>query len=161
MKLTMRQTEQDSYPKKKLKTAGANRHRAKLMATKVAQKEKHSDFEGEIKMRPYGSGKPYNNYMHTYGPVAREVGLDNKSRQLFGASNVGIQGIEVGISTLIIVGSVAAYTVGGVINAFSDGYFLGRARKKGVTYKNIATRNAVLGGALGAAGAALYLARGE
>lgn len=112
-------------------------------------------------MRPYGSGKPYNNYMHTYGPVAREVGLDNKSRQLFGASNLGVSGKQIGISTLIVVGSVAAYAAGGVIGAFNDGYFLGRAKKKGVTYKTIATRNAVLGGALGAVGAAMYLAYGE
>lgn len=110
-------------------------------------------------MRPYGSGRPYNNYMHTYGPVAREVGLDNKSRQLFGASNLGVSAKEVGVGTLIIVGSVAAYTVGGVINALSDGYFLGRARKKDVTYKKIAKRNAILGGALGALGAVVYVAR--
>ena len=38
----------------------------------------------------------------------------------------------------------------GYSNRFLDGYFLGRARKKGVTYKNIATRNAVLGGVVGA-----------
>ena len=56
-------------------------------------------------MRPYGSGRPYNNYMHTYGPVAREVGLDHKSRQLFGR-NLGVSGAQVGISTLIVVGAV-------------------------------------------------------
>jgi len=109
-------------------------------------------------MRPHGSGRPYNNYMHTYGPVAREVGLDNKSRQLFGASNLGVSGKEVGVGTLIIVGSVAAYAVGGVVNAFYDGYFLGRAKKKDVTYKKIAKRNAILGGALGAAAAVAYVA---
>mgnify|MGYP001213846903 FL=1 len=41
--------------------------------------------------------------------------------------------------------------------AFSDGYFLGRERKKGVTYKHIARRNAALGGAFGAIGAATIL----
>ena len=42
---------------------------------------------------------------------------------------------RVGIATLVLVGSVAGFTASGVLNAFSDGYFLGRARKKGVTYK--------------------------
>lgn len=109
-------------------------------------------------MRPYGSGRPYNNYMHTYGPVAREVGLDHKSRQLFGASNLGVSGAQVGISTLIVVGAVATYAVGGVVQAAADGFFLGRARKKDVTYKKIATRNALLGGAIGTVAAAMYLA---
>lgn len=112
-------------------------------------------------MRPYGSGRPYNNYMHTYGPVAREVGLDHKSRQLFGASNLGVSGTQIGIGSLILVGTVAAYTAGGVINAFTDGYFLGRARKKNVTYKQIATRNAVLGGVVGSAAAVFYLVTGD
>ena len=44
-----------------------------------------------------------------------------------------------------------------MLGAFSDGYFLGRERKKGVTYKNIARRNAALGGAFGAIGAAAVL----
>ena len=54
-----------------------------------------------------------------------------------------------------------AYTAGGVIQAASDGFFLGRARKKDVTYKKIATRNAILGGVLGSVGAVLYLTKGE
>ena len=61
------------------------------------------------------------------------------------------------ISSLIMIGTVAGFTLGGVFGAFSDGYFLGRARKKGVTYKNIARRNAALGGAFGAIGAAAVL----
>ena len=65
---------------------------------------------------------------------------------------------KVGIATLVLVGSVAGFTAGGVLNAFSDGYFLGRERKKGVTYKNIARRNAVLGGVVGAISAGLFLA---
>ena len=40
------------------------------------------------------------------------------------------------------------------MQALADGYFLGRAQKKGVTYKTIAKRNAVLGGALVAVAAA-------
>ena len=64
---------------------------------------------------------------------------------------------KVGIATLVLVGSVAGFTASGVLNAFSDGYFLGRARKKGVTYKTIAKRNAILGGAIGALGATMVL----
>ncbi len=64
-----------------------------------------------------------------------------------------------GIATLVIVGTVAGFTASGVAGAFSDGYFLGRERKKGVTYKTIAKRNAVLGGVVGAFGAALFLAQ--
>lgn len=62
-----------------------------------------------------------------------------------------------GIATLVLVGSVAGFTASGLAGAFSDGYFLGRERKKGVTYKTIAKRNAVLGGVVGAVGAALFL----
>ena len=60
---------------------------------------------------------------------------------------------KVAWGSVIFVGTVAAFTIGGVFQSFSDGYFLGRARKKGVTYKNIATRNAVLGGVVGAVSA--------
>jgi hypothetical protein len=69
--------------------------------------------------------------------------------------NLGeITGPKVAISTVIITGAVVAFAAGGVIQAFTDGYFLGRAQKKGVTYKTIAKRNAALGGALGAIAAA-------
>lgn len=61
---------------------------------------------------------------------------------------------KVAASTIIITGAVVAFAAGGVLQAFADGYFLGRAQKKGVTYKTIAKRNAVLGGALGAVAAA-------
>lgn len=62
------------------------------------------------------------------------------------------------ISSIIMIGTVAGFTLGGVFGAFSDGYFLGRERKKGVTYKTIARRNAALGGAIGALSVAVYLA---
>lgn len=65
------------------------------------------------------------------------------------------------ISSIIMIGTVAGFTISGVIGAFSDGYFLGRARKKGVTYKTIAKRNAALGGAIGALTVAAYLASPE
>ena len=61
---------------------------------------------------------------------------------------------KVAASTLIIGGAVVAFAAGGVLQGFMDGYFLGRAQKKGVTYKTIAKRNAALGGALGAIAAA-------
>ena len=61
---------------------------------------------------------------------------------------------KVAVSTVIITGAVVAFAAGGVLQAFADGYFLGRAQKKGITYKTIAKRNAVLGGALGAVAAA-------
>ncbi len=61
---------------------------------------------------------------------------------------------RVAISTVIIVGAAAAFAAGGVTQAWADGYFLGRAKRKGVTYKILAKRNAVLGGAIGAAAAA-------
>tara|TARA_B100002019_G_C21117793_1_gene521758 strand:- start:428 stop:814 length:387 start_codon:yes stop_codon:yes gene_type:complete len=66
-------------------------------------------------------------------------------------------GQRVGLASVVLVGSVVGFTAGGVFGAFSDGYFLGRERKKGVTYKNIARRNAALGGAFGALGAAAVL----
>ncbi len=56
---------------------------------------------------------------------------------------------KVGIAGIAFTGIVAAVTIGGVLQSFSDGYFLGRARKKGVTYKNIARRNAAMGGVIG------------
>jgi len=104
--------------------------------------------------------KPYYDHQHTFGPVAN--GINNKGQQLFGHSRslgeIGT-GKKAGIATLIVVGSVAAFAVGGVIGAFNDGYFLGRAKKKGVTYKTIAKRNSVLGGAIGAGAAGLWLYR--
>jgi len=66
-------------------------------------------------------------------------------------------GERVGLASVVLVGSIVGFTAGGVFGAFSDGYFLGRERKKGVTYKNIARRNAALGGAFGALGAAAVL----
>ena len=66
-------------------------------------------------------------------------------------------GERVGIASLVFVGSVVGLTASGVFGAFSDGYFLGRARKPGVTYKTIARRNAALGGIFGAIGASMVL----
>lgn len=66
-------------------------------------------------------------------------------------------GQRVGLASVVLVGSIVGFTASGVFGAFSDGYFLGRERKKGVTYKNIARRNAALGGAFGAIGAAAVL----
>ena len=66
-------------------------------------------------------------------------------------------GERVGLASVVLVGSVIGFTASGLFGAFSDGYFLGRERKKGVTYKNIARRNAALGGAFGALGAAAVL----
>ena len=65
-----------------------------------------------------------------------------------------ITGPKVAVSTVIIAGAVVAYAAGGVLQAWADGYFRGRAKKKGVTYKMLAKRNAALGGALGAVAAA-------
>ena len=64
-------------------------------------------------------------------------------------------------SFLVAAGITAAYTVGGVLNAAGTGYFGGRARKKGLTYKTIAKRNAALGGAVGAIVAAAMIAGDE
>ena len=73
--------------------------------------------------------------------------------------NLGaITGQQVGLATLTIIGSVVAITASGVINAFTDGYFHGRARKKNVSYANIARRNAALGGVVGVTLAASILA---
>ncbi len=66
-------------------------------------------------------------------------------------------GKRVGLASLVFVGTVVGLTASGVFGAFSDGYFLGRARKPGVTYKTIARRNAVLGGIFGAVGAGAIL----
>ena len=68
---------------------------------------------------------------------------------------------KVGIAGIAFTGIVAAVTIGGVFQAFSDGYFLGRARKKGVTYKNIARRNAAMGGVIGSVVAFSILAGPE
>tara|TARA_B100000029_G_scaffold510243_1_gene601259 strand:- start:829 stop:1071 length:243 start_codon:yes stop_codon:yes gene_type:complete len=65
-----------------------------------------------------------------------------------------ITGPRVALSTVIITGAAVSFAAGGVLQAWADGYFLGRAKKKGVTYKTLARRNAVLGGALGAVAAA-------
>ena len=65
-----------------------------------------------------------------------------------------VTGEKIAVSTLIIGGAVVAFAAGGVLQGFMDGYFLGRAKTKGVTYKTIAKRNAALGGAIGAVAAA-------
>ena len=57
---------------------------------------------------------------------------------------------RVAVSTVLIGGAMVGFAAGGVVQAWADGYFLGRAKKKGVTYKTLAKRNAALGGALGA-----------
>lgn len=62
------------------------------------------------------------------------------------------------IASLLVIGSVAGATAFGLGQSLYDGYFLGRARKKGVTYKTIAKRNAILGGVFGAVGAGLLFA---
>ena len=64
---------------------------------------------------------------------------------------------KVGISGLIMIGSIAGATLSGMAQSFSDGYFLGRARKQGVTYKNIAKRNAALGAVIGSVAIGLFL----
>ena len=66
-------------------------------------------------------------------------------------TNIGdVTGPKIAIGSVVIVGMVVAFAAGGVVQAWADGYFLGRAKKKGVTYKTLAKRNAALGGALGA-----------
>ena len=57
---------------------------------------------------------------------------------------------KVALSSIAFGGIVGWFTLGGVAKAASDGFFLGRARKKGVSYKTIATRNAALGSVFGA-----------
>ena len=64
---------------------------------------------------------------------------------------------KVRISGRIMIGSIAGFTVSGIISAFSDGYFLGRERKQGVTYKNIARRNAALGALVGSIAIGAFL----
>lgn len=70
-------------------------------------------------------------------------------------------GAKVGLATVVFAGLVATTTLGGMFQAWSDGYFLGRARKKGVTYKNIARRNAAMGSVIGAITAAVIIAMPE
>jgi len=99
---------------------------------------------------------PYYDQQHTFGPVTN--GVNKEGQQLFGHSrSLGATGKEVGIATLIVVGGVATFAVSGLASAFFDGYFLGRAKKKGITYKTIAKRNSVLGGVIGAGAAGLWL----
>ena len=66
-------------------------------------------------------------------------------------------GKKVGIATVVFAGAIVTSTVGGMFQAWSDGYFLGRARKKGVTYKNIARRNAAMGSVIGSVVAAMII----
>ena len=56
---------------------------------------------------------------------------------------------QVRVATAAFLGVVATSTLGGVVRAAYDGYFLGRARKKDVSYENIAKRNAALGSVFG------------
>jgi len=73
-------------------------------------------------------------------------------QQNFGA----VTGKNLGISTIVILGGVAAFAVSGVVQSAMNEYFIGMKRSK--TYKTIAKRNAVLGGAIGAVAAAGILA---
>jgi hypothetical protein len=59
---------------------------------------------------------------------------------------------RVAVSTVIIVGAMAAFAGGAVIRSFSNDFFYDG--KKGRDYKKVAKRNAVLGGAMGAIAAA-------
>jgi len=76
------------------------------------------------------------------------------NNQAHGETFGAVTPMTVGISTVIIGGAIVAFAAGGVMQAWMDGYFLGRAKKKGITYKTLAKRNAALGGALGAIAAA-------
>lgn len=62
-----------------------------------------------------------------------------------------------GTAALVFFGCIAGFAASGVAGSLSDGYFLAREKKKGVTYKTIAKRNAVLGGAVGALAAGIVL----
>ena len=94
--------------------------------------------------------------MHTFGPLAPNVGLDRQSRQLYGVSNLGVTPVQAALGTTIFLSSIVVYVASGLVQSAYDGYFLGRERKKGITYKTIAKRNALLGGVMGAAAVAYY-----
>ena len=67
-----------------------------------------------------------------------------------GVRNLGaVESEQVRVATAAFLGVVATSTLGGVVRAAYDGYFLGRARKKDVSYENIAKRNAALGSVFG------------
>ena len=55
---------------------------------------------------------------------------------------------KAGTGTVLIAGLAAGLAAAGVVNAFNMEYFGGMKRSK--SYKDIAKRNAALGGALGA-----------
>ena len=55
---------------------------------------------------------------------------------------------RVAVSTVLIGGAMVAFAAGGVIQTAMNEYFIGMSRSK--SYKTIAKRNAVLGGAIGA-----------
>lgn len=55
---------------------------------------------------------------------------------------------KIAFGSAIIVGMVVAFAAGGVIQTAMNEYFIGMSRSK--SYKTIAKRNAVLGGAIGA-----------
>lgn len=66
------------------------------------------------------------------------------------AGNSALPMNTMGTAALVFFGCIAGFAASGVAGSLSDGYFLAREKKKGVTYKTIAKRNAVLGGAVGA-----------
>jgi len=64
-------------------------------------------------------------------------------------TNIGeVTGPKIAFGSVVIVGMVVAFAAGGVIQTAMNEYFIGMTRSK--SYKTIAKRNAVLGGALGA-----------
>tara|TARA_B100000131_G_C17847457_1_gene504459 strand:- start:7 stop:240 length:234 start_codon:yes stop_codon:yes gene_type:complete len=76
---------------------------------------------------------------------------------MYQQQNLGaVTGQTLGMSTIVVLGGIAAFAVGGVVQTAMNEYFIGMKRTK--TYKTIAKRNAVLGGAIGAVAAAGILA---
>ena len=59
-----------------------------------------------------------------------------------------VTGPKIALGSVVIVGMVVAFAAGGVIQTAMNEYFIGMKKTK--SYKTIAKRNAVLGGALGA-----------
>ena len=79
-----------------------------------------------------------------------------------GVRNLGaIEAKPRGLATAAFLGVVAATTLGGMAQAFSDGYFLGRAKKKDVSYETLAKRNAALGSIFGTVIAYAILTDGD
>ena len=66
-----------------------------------------------------------------------------------GVGQIGdITATKAGIGTVAIAGMAVGLAAAGVVNAFSMEYFGGMKRSK--SFKDIAKRNAALGGAIGA-----------